>query len=457
MLNPDERPYKPRGNLREIWSCREPEVVVEGPAGTGKSRAILELIHARAEKYPGSRHLLLRKTRAAMTDSVLVTFENTVLPVGCAAALGPSRAARHSYSFPNRSEIVIGGLDRPERTFSTEYDTVVVFEATECTENDWQLLFRALRHGKMGWGHQAICDCNPAGPTHWINQRANRGHMHRVRTRHEDNPILFDDGKWTAFGTQYIAVLDRLSGVRWRRLRKGEWAAAEGAVFEGFDPTVHVIDPFPVPDAWKRIRSIDFGYVNPFVCQWWAVDGDGRLFMYREMYHSQRLVEDHAKQILALTHKHEPVEISVSDHDAEDRATLDRHGVRTRPARKDLQPGIQAVAARLRPAGDGRPRLFFFRDCLVERDGFLEDAKLPLCTVQEFDGYVWAPPAPGKPPKEEPVDKDNHGMDAMRYAVAHFDLGYTGADPGIVRPQPEKVGLPRIYSTEAKLGRIFQR
>jgi predicted transcriptional regulator len=41
---------------------------------------------------------------------------------------------------------------------------------------------------------------------------------------------------------------------------------------------------------------VDFGYTNPFVMQWWAEDPDGRLYLYREIYRTRRLVEDHAKR-----------------------------------------------------------------------------------------------------------------------------------------------------------------
>jgi uncharacterized membrane protein len=50
----------------------------------------------------------------------------------------------------------------------------------------------------------------------------------------------------------------------------------------------------------------------------------------------------------------EAIEATVADHDAEDRATLERYGVYTQPATKDVSPGIQAVQARLRRAGDGK-------------------------------------------------------------------------------------------------------
>jgi hypothetical protein len=76
-----------------------------------------------------------------------------------------------------------------------------------------------------------------------------------------------------------------------------------------------------------------------------------------------------------------PIEATICDHDAEDRATLLQNGIRNLPAYKAIRPGIQAVEQRLRRAGDGRPRLMVFRDALVSRDEALAAAKQPVCTV----------------------------------------------------------------------------
>ncbi|MFA1538591.1 hypothetical protein [Actinomadura monticuli] len=88
--------------------------------------------------------------------------------------------------------------------------------------------------------------------------------------------------------------------MRKLRLRDGIWAAVEGIIFENFDEAVHVVDRFPVPEGWTRYWTVDFGYVHAFVLQCWAQDGDGRLYLYREIYRTGRRLEDHARQILEL-------------------------------------------------------------------------------------------------------------------------------------------------------------
>ena len=93
----------------------------------------------------------------------------------------------------------------------------------------------------------------------------------------------------------------------------------------------------------------------------------------------------------------------------------------TLAALKNVSGGIQAVASRLKKAGDGLPACLFLRDSLVEIDAELVSAKKPTCTEDEFDGYVWDTTG-GQKRGEQPVKKNDHGMDVTRYGVAYFDL-----------------------------------
>jgi phage terminase large subunit len=305
---------------------------------------------------------------------------------------------------------------------------------------------------------QLLADCNPDAPTHWLKQRADRGQTVLLESRHEDNPTLWDRAQqtWTTVGAAYMAILDALTGVRKERLRYGRWAAAEGLVYDGWDRAVHLIDPFPIPADWPRYWVVDFGFTNPFVLQWWAQDPDGRLYLYRELYHTHRLVEDHARQALALIgvdrrgdrfHWAQATEprprAVISDHDAEDRATFERHvGLTTTAAYKAVSAGIQAVAARLRPAGDGKPRLLVFRNAVVERDPALEVARKPIGLAEEMDGYVWDTSANRKK-GEEPLKRDDHAEDCVRYLVAYVDQ----IDKEPARPFRPAVGPPRPLAT----------
>jgi phage terminase large subunit len=416
-----------RGAAWKLLHSHAQEILISGPAGTGKSTAMLAKLHLCADSVPNVRALLVRKTRASLTESGLVTWESGILPPGHPALYGPTRAHRRAYHYPNGSEVVVAGLDKVGRVMSSEYDLIAVQEAIELEEAEWEGLTTRLRNGKLPF-QQLMADTNPDRPTHWLKKRCDAGRCLMLESRHEDNPVLWDEAAqawtWAAHrpdGTGYIDRLDQLTGPRKARLRHGKWVQAEGVVYEAWDAARHVIDRFDIPADWPRYLTIDFGFTNPFTCQWWAEDPDGRLFLYRELYQTQLLVEDAAREILALSQGEPRPRAVICDHDAEDRATLERHlGVATVAAIKDVSPGIQAVAVRLRPAGDSRPRLFVLRDSLVRRDPALVEAKKPTCLIEEVDGYVWDT-SNNRKQGEEPVKKDDHSLDAARYLVSHVD------------------------------------
>jgi len=406
---------------QSLYESEAPEVIISGSAGTGKSRSCLEKMNEAAWRYPGMRGLIVRKTRDSLSESGLQTFERFVLEDDDHIHQNIQRRMRQSYRYPNGSEIVIGGMNKVERIMSTEYDLIFVQEAIELTEEDWETLTTRLRNAQMPY-QQILGDTNPAQPTHWLKARCDQGRTQLLESRHEDNPTLWDIVKqeWTNRGIDYIAILDNLTGARRLRLRFGQWVQAEGVVYEDWDPAVHLVDRFKIPADWRRFRVIDFGFTNAMVCQWWALDPDGRAYMYREIYHTQRTVKVHSAQINELS-KGENIEATICDHDAEDRATLAENGIRSVNARKNVRPGIQKVQERLKKAGDGRPRLFIMRDSLVEVDQSLVEAKKPFCTEQEMNGYIWELPREGRAAKEQPVKVDDHGMDDLRYFVMHID------------------------------------
>lgn len=410
-------PYKPLPWQYGPWHCTDLSMLLTGSAGGGKSRLAAEKIHAFCLRYPRAMGLMLRKTRESMTNSTVLFMSRSIIGDDPRVRHYPSKSR---FEYANGSVLAYGGMaDEHQReqvrSIGPEGNVDIVWmeEANKFVEDDYNEVLARMRGRAAPWG-QVILSCNPDAPTHWIYRRMLLGGESTVfYSKAADNPYN---------PPAYLEILSKLTGVLGARLRDGKWVQAEGAVYEDFDPGLHLIDPFPIPAEWRRIRAVDFGFTNPFVCQWWAFDGDGRMFLYRELYQTQTLVEDHAKRIKELTGG-ERIEATVADHDAEDRATLQRYGVPTVPADKSISPGIQAVQQRLRKADDGRPRLFVFRNALVSTDARLEEAKLPTGTQDEFVAYAWPRSNDGKAIKEVPVQVNDHGMDATRYAVMHADKG----------------------------------
>lgn len=423
--------YTPHGTQKLVWVAREKQVIVSGPAGTGKSKNILEYLNACAWAWPRTRILMVRKTRESLTNSGVVTLREKVIAdeieAGLITEFGGNKPS--SYNYINGSIIVLGGMDKPEKVMSTEWDLIYVQEGIELAETEFEALSSRLRNYNMPY-QQILVDTNPGPPTHWLKQRADKGLSRMINSKHEDNPTLFDPvtGEMTDRGVDYIGTLDSLTGVTFQRLRKGLWVAAEGLIYDEYEPDVHQVNWFPIPEDWPRFWVIDFGYTNPFNLQCWAEDPDGRLYMYREIYKTETLVEVHARTIMDIMKDEKgdwiepkPQKI-ITDHDREDRKTFEKYtGLKTRPAIKEVTRGIETVKARLKVQPDGKRRIFFMRDSLVERDSKLENKKLPCSTVEEFAGYVWSETKTLKG-EDMPVKQNDHGMDNVRYLVAYKDL-----------------------------------
>ena len=147
--------YKPQGNLVDAYESRDKQLLVEGPAGTGKSMMSLAKLHRFCITYEGIRCLIVRKFRSDLTETGLVTFEEDILkPHGYMQLTSGSRKFRSSYDYPNGSTIVVGGLDQKgtdgsPKFMSGQYDIIFVIEATEVTKGDRDNLLTRLRNYRM--------------------------------------------------------------------------------------------------------------------------------------------------------------------------------------------------------------------------------------------------------------------------------------------------------------------
>jgi len=376
-------------------------------------------MHALALRYPGATVIIGRKARETMTNSTIPFFVNTVV--------GPDPRVKFTKSefrcdYYNGSQVIFFGMNDAKQRESLRsvgskgaVDFAWLEEANAFIRDDMNEVLGRLRGTAAGW-NQILLSTNPDRPTHWINQDI------IIPSRTDEGQRRFAvyyskaaDNRYNA--AQYADTLSQLTGVQYARLVLGQWVQAEGVVYEEFDPDLHIIDPFTIPNDWRRFRGIDFGHTNPFSCLWAAMDGDGRLYFYREIYKTKTLCEDHAKDIIKRTGA-ERIEATPADHDAEDRATLARHGIVTVPAYKAIEVGIQAFKARLRKASDGKPRIFFFRNMLKSADPELLEKKQPTGILAEFEAYAWPKGADGKPNKEKPVDMYNHSCFVAETLIA---------------------------------------
>lgn len=429
-----------RGSFVDVFHDHSEEIMLSACAGTGKSRIVLEKIHLMLSKYKGARAFMARKTRNSMTNSVMKTFEHQVLKPMDKVHLHKNEQV---YNYPNGSEFAVCGLDNPEKIKSTEWDVGYIQEATECTLHDWEMCTSRLRSGTIPY-QQLIGDCNPDKPTHWIKLREAKSLLKMFHSTLKDNPRWWNgwEGKtfypeWTPAGAAYDGKLSRLTGVRRSRLYLGLWVAAEGVVYDKWDAHVNMISRSELPDGWEEwphYWAIDWGYIHPFAWGDFIQSPDtGAIYLLHQIYKTKTLIEDHCKMIAKAVEGRLPRAI-ITDHDAGDRAEFEKHmsaqmnqQMLTLPAFKPIGIGIQNLQARVScdPKWGGGPGFFVVRDSLVHNeDQELVENGSPVKMEDEMDGYVWDVKHNedvNSKKDEIPIDKDNHGVDYVRYMAAFMD------------------------------------
>lgn len=269
-----------RGGNQLAYDARDPEILVEGPAGTGKTRTILELFNNLCHTFDGTKALVLRKHKVQLATTCIATYREKVLtPEDNVTFFGGNDERPPAYEYANGSAIVLGGMDDPGKTLSSEYDIIFVNEATELTLEDWETLKRPLRHGVLRY-QRLIGDCNPSHDKHWLLARCASGLTRRIKTTLKDNPEYYDeDGNETQAGAAYIHnQLEGMTGTRRQRLLLGEWVGMENAIYESLDRDKHVKE-IPEGMTWgKAAVGIDYGTVHISAVVVVQKDSSGRIW-----------------------------------------------------------------------------------------------------------------------------------------------------------------------------------
>ena len=406
----------------KLFQTTEPEVIVSGPYETAKTMHCMMKLHREASNNK-IQALIVRKKKESLKSSVIRTYEDKILPFdprkrGSKVRVHGGQSPRWYDYTETGSRIVLGGLSKPEDFLSGEFDVIYVNQAEELNLNDWVLLQGRCtgRAGNLPYG-MIYGDCNPGPPKHWIRERWKKGHIYFMNARHKDNPWLWNNGGWTKQGKTTRARLRTLPGLLYQRGYLGLWVAAEGQVFQFTDDMI--IDPykFELQPHWRRFCSIDFGINHAFVCQWWCVTDNNEMIRYREIYKSGVDVDVHAHHINRLNEVNkETISYYVSDHQLQERRLLQRYGIHTRLADKEVITGIEIMKRRMY-AG----KMKYVDDAVVEIDKTLFEDGKPTSTIEEFGGYHYKAPDKqvGDRRDDIPEKKDggDDGIDASRYGA----------------------------------------
>lgn len=277
---------RPRGAVARLWDealDQQHEIMVAGPAETGKTYGCSQWLHEKLLAHPRAQAVMVRRQYTDLIGTAVQTYVNRVL--GWESY--PKRASPDGvtvyggqkpqwFDYPNGSRLWLAGMDNPGDALSSERDYIYAPQAEELTLNDWEIMLtRATgRAGNVPFP-RVFGDCNPGPPSHWIlgRSRGDDAPLLLLHSRHRDNPALYDDaGQLTEQGERTMRVLDNLTGERRQRLRDGLWVAAEGAYYADLIAAAReqgrIRDTLPIDSVAPVHTSWDLG-VDDYMAIWW--------------------------------------------------------------------------------------------------------------------------------------------------------------------------------------------
>jgi hypothetical protein len=199
---------------------------------------------------------------------------------------------------------------------------------------------------------------------------------------------------------------------------RGLFSRPAGAIYDCFDRDVHVIEPFKIPDHWRRYGGLDFGGVHT-AAVFLAEDPDtGTLYLYREYMAGNRKAADHTKHLLR-GEKEPPRFFGGSQSEDQWRREFRAAGLTIGTPQKDLRDvevGINRVYAFLKDA-----MLKIFNTCTV--------------VIEDLVSYSRKLDDAGDPTEEIKDKSTYHAADACRYILGSMKkarwspIGYPSSSP----------------------------
>jgi len=371
--------------------------IFEGPVRAGKSFIALIRWLEFCRSGPKGPLIICGKTDKTIKRNIITPLQELV---GSAVQYSSGKGEVYLY---NRVMNVVGANDdRAEQKIrGSEYAGALIDEATLIPESFFKMLLSRLSVE----GAQLFCSTNPDSPYHWLK----RDFMDR---RHEldlkvfsysihDNPSLSE---------KYIADLSaEYQGLWYKRYILGDWVLADGAVYDFFDDKIHVIKA-PAMPADYYIVGIDYGTTNPTVFSLIGYNPGCYPNMWLEkeyFYDSQKTMKhksdyEYALDLIEFVKGYNVKRIYVDPSAASFKQELRRNGIyNVLDAKNDVLPGIRFQAQLL-------------------SNGTYKICENCVETLKEYRNYLWDSKASERG-KDEPIKKNDHSMDAQRYALySHF-------------------------------------
>ncbi len=339
------------GPQYSFFECPAFELLYGGAAGGGKSEALVFQSISLCIQHPSYRAILFRRTFPELEKSLIPRISAIL------TGFAHSRDGGKEWTFPNKSVLYLSHLQREEdkeKYKSAEFDYIGFDELTSFSETQYLYLFSRCR-GTTTAPKMVRSASNSTGSGHaWVKHRFVQPEIDllkvkgrvkyqyacgwqlpdgRVLGSFDEIPDNFNQGSTVFREEHYNVYEERKSGLtrsflpallwanqaliksdpdyakRLKALDKktqdallyGSWDILEGQFFAEWNPDFHVVQPFEIPPHWRKFVGIDYGFSAPFCAIWFAVDENGIVYLYRELYERRFTTEEQSSNIIELT------------------------------------------------------------------------------------------------------------------------------------------------------------
>lgn len=388
----------------DYWNTKCRYRVCKGSRGSKKSKTTALNRIFRILKYPKSNYLCIRRYTNTIRDSIYADTLWAIHQFGLDGYFKTTLSPMEITYIPTGQKILFRGLDDGLKVTSITVDKGVlnfvdIEEAYEISEDDFNKLDMSIR-GELpeGYFKQITLIFNPWSALSWLKARFfdfKDESIFAKTTTWQCNEWLDDADR------KIFDLMKKQNPRRYKIEGEGEWGIAEGLIYENVEMREFDVDEIRRTDGIKAAFNLDFGYTDPnaFVCE--MVDNKNRIiYVFDEWYGRGVTNKIIAKQIKAMGYGSERIVCDCAE--PKSIAELQEESIYAEPSRKGRDSrnhGIQQI----------------------------QNYKIivhPKCKEfwREIQNYCWLKDRNGRV-TDTPDHEFSHGMDSMRYGVAHLLLG----------------------------------
>ena len=423
--------WTPQQKQTRFMERPEYECLYGGAAGGGKSDALLAEA-LRQVDIPHYRAIIFRKTFPQLTELI----DRSITLYKLAYPKANYNDSKHVWTFPSGAKIYFGSMQHTKDKTNYQgkrYDFIGFDELTHFTWEEYSYMFSRNRPSKNprsnrktrcyiratanpggighGWVKARFIEAAPPGTTivETIEVKMPDGTKKKMKRDRVFIPAtVFDNQALLEENPDYIASLSMLPEKERDALLYGNWDTFEGQYFSEFrtypdhekcaaigitdeharqhGQWTHVIPAFDInrgeSRSWTIYRSYDFGSAKPWSMGYYAVDHDGVIYRFMEVYGStgvpnegNRWTPDQQFEYIAELERTHPWLKGKNIHGVADPSIWDgsrgisiaetamKYGVYFIPGNNDRIPGLMQCRYRLQFDDNGFSRFYVFDSC----------------------------------------------------------------------------------------------